>query len=63
MGWMLVFFGLGCVGLAVIAAAFWDYRSREERRKSQETFHRATSTTMTSGNTGYVIITYERGER
>jgi hypothetical protein len=63
MGWMVLFGVVAFVGFATIVAAVWDYRSREERRKSQETFNRATSTTMTSGNTGYVIITYERGER
>ena len=61
MGWMLVFFGIACFGLAVIAASFWDYRTREEQKRShRETYLRATTTTMTSGNTGYVIITYEK---
>lgn len=63
MGWMLVFLGVACIGLAVIAAAFWDYRKREEKKRARrETYLRATSTTMTSGNMGYVIITYEKGE-
>lgn len=61
MGWMLVFLGVACIGLAVIAAAFWDYRTQEEKKRARrESYLRATSTTMTSGNTGYVIITYEK---
>ena len=63
MGWMLVFFGLACFGLAVVAASFWDYRTQEEKKRAQREWRRSTSTTMTSGKTGYVIITYEKEER
>jgi len=64
MGWMLVFAGTACIGFSVIAAAFWDYRTaKEKERARRETYLRSTTTTMTSGNTGYVIITYERKNR
>lgn len=64
MRWMLVFFGLGCFSVAVIAAAFWDYRTRAEKARRQlGEWTRVTSTTMTGSKSGYVIITYEKDDR
>ena len=63
MGWMLIFFGIACLAAAVIAAAFWDYRTQEEKaRDSRDEFKNATSTTMNSGKTTHIIITYKRDE-
>lgn len=64
MSWMLIFFAFACVSAATIVAAFWDYRSTEEKkRRDRGEWKRATSTTMTSGKTGHVIITYEKDDR
>jgi hypothetical protein len=59
MDLLLKFMLLAAIGITVIIAAFWDYAPPEER-KARSRVKRGTSTTMTSGKTGYVIITYER---
>lgn len=58
MEWMLKFMLLAAVGLAVLVAALWDYTPKAYRPKT--IVKRGTATQMTSGKTGYVIITYER---
>lgn len=56
MGLMAGFFLLACIGAATIAASLWDYRlSRRRKREWKD----ATSTTMVSGSTRHIIITYK----
>lgn len=56
MSAMMTFGMLAFLGAATIAAALWDYRLKKDRplREWRET----TSTTMVSGKTRHIIITY-----
>lgn len=60
---MLVFLGLACFGLAVIVAAFWDYRGLWEKKRARADWSRTTTTTMTGEKTGRVVIVYTREGR
>ena len=61
MDMLVGFFLLFALGVVIIVSALWDYRTKEEKkRRDLGAWKRATSTTMTSGKTGHVIITYTR---
>jgi hypothetical protein len=59
MGLALFFFGLALVGVACIVLAVWDF-FEDEKAKERQVATRGTMTRMTSGRTGYVIITYDK---
>ena len=61
MDLMSAFGLLGFVGAATIVAALWDYRLTKARRLRE--WKETTSTTMVSGKTRHLIITYREDDR
>ena len=57
MGPMLAFGMLAFLGAATITAALWDYRLRKDRPSRE--WRETTSTTMVSGKTRHLILTYK----